>query len=277
LNLVISTRKLLRIGVLFFMMFSIIDYADATSEKKFELKISGGISYLAGTDFDPNAASEKNSLDWGKEISGEILFHLSRIALCGGVGYINGKSSSESVTSEGGAVTATSTSNLDAKAIPLTLGIYYFLPVSSKSQIFLHAGAGYYFVSFERDSRRENDTPYWIEVDLKGNDGDFGFHGGIGFEYAISENIIFVIEGAGRYAKIKGYEGTRNRNDSNGWSDSTTGEFYTLERFLGEQGWQKRTNVFTEKPSGDDVRNVRTPLIDFSGFTVRIGIKLRLF
>ncbi len=274
---ILKVRKLLAIGALFFMIFSVIAYADTISGKRFELKLAGGISYLSGTDFDADTASEKNPLDWGGEISGEIVFHLSRIAISGGVGYINGKSSSKDVTTEGGVVTATSTLALNAKAIPVTLGVYYFLPVSSRSQVFLHAGAGYYFVSFARDSTRENDTPYWIDINSTGSGGDFGFHGGIGFEYSISENVILLIEGAGRYAKIKGFEGTRNRNDSNNWSDSIDGRYYTLERLTGSQGWVKRTNVFTEKPSGDDVRNVRDPEIDFSGFTFRIGIKLRLF
>ena len=277
LSLIIIIRRLLVIGVLLFMIFSIITYANTTSEKKFDLKLAGGISYLSSTDFDAKVASEKNPLDWGGEISGEIIFHLSRIALSAGMGYINGKSSSKNVTSEGGTVTATSTLELDAQAIPVTLGIYYFLPVSPKSQIFLHAGTGYYFVSFAREAYRENDAPYWIKNSFTGKGGDLGFQGGIGLEYAMSENIIIVIEGAGRYAKIKGFEGTRDRNDSNGWSDSTTGKYYTLDRLIGEQDWQKRTNVFTEKPSGDDVRNVRYPEIDFSGFTIRIGIKLRLF
>ena len=106
-------------------MISVLSiYSSTPPEKKFELKLSGGISYLSGTDTEANSkgrdhlakksteaaggtfTGERDSLDWGWEIAGEIVFHLSsRFALSGGVGYITGKYSSMRMSSLGGVTT----------------------------------------------------------------------------------------------------------------------------------------------------------------------------
>lgn len=295
MSLTIQGVKIFAVGILLFILSVSDIYSGMPSEKRFELKISGGINHLSGTDFNASEegwryirrvsaeaagdafASELNPLDWGGEIAGEITFHLSRLSLSGGLGYISGRGSSEDVTTLNGVTTGTSTTNLDAKAIPVTLGIYYFLPVSPKSQVFLNAGVGYYFVNFSRTARRENDSPYWIDTEFTGSGGDFGFHGGIGFEYSLSKSASLLIEGLGRFAKIKGFEGTRNRNDSNNWSDSIKGKYFTHERLVWGEYWHIRSNIFVDPPSGEDVRNVRDLEIDFSGYTIRVGVKIKLF
>jgi opacity protein-like surface antigen len=296
LSLPSQNAKILSFTVLFFALSVLSIYSSTPPEKKFELKLSGGISHLSGADFDASdegwthqrkvsteaaggtLTSDPKSLDWGWEIGGELTFHLSsRFALSGGVGYINGKNSSKDVSSLEGVVTGTSTTNLDAKAIPVTLGIYYFLPVSQKSRFSICAGAGYYFVSFSRAGYREDNSPYWIDTDFTGSGGDFGFHGGIGFEYSMSDNVAIVIEGFMRSAKIKGFEGNRKRVDSNGLNDSLDGKYYYSERYVWTEEWLPRTPIGTEPPSGEDVRNVRDLEIDFSGYTVRVGLKIKLF
>lgn len=278
------------------MIFILSVYSETPPEKKFELKLSGGISRLSGSDTEDNSkywnrltkismeaaggtsTSEHNPLDWGRELSGEILFNLSsQFAIAGGVGYITGKYSNTRMSSVGGAITASSGIEQKAKAVPVTLGIIYFLPISSKSRFSLGAGAGYYFASFSSKSYRENDSPYRIDIDGTSSGGDIGFHGGIGFEYSISQNIAIVIEGFGRYAKISGFSGTRNRIDSNNWSDSRDATNYHYEQYAWTEEWLPRTSFGTEPPSGDNIRNVRDFEIDFSGFTVRIGLKIKLF
>jgi hypothetical protein len=86
-----------------------------------------------------------------------------------------------------------------------------------------------------------------------------------------------VIEGYGRYAKIRGFEGTSKQYDSNNWSDSTEGKYYYFERFISTQEWLPLTSFDTEPPGGEDIRNVRDFEIDFSGFTIRVGLKIKLF
>ncbi len=278
------------------MIFSSAVHSSTTSEKKFELKISGGIGYLSGTDYEEVSdgwnhlnristeaaggifTSEHNSFDWGLEMEGEIVFNLSpRFAISGGLGYITEEYSNKRMSSFEGVTTGSSAIDFKAKAVPVTIGIRYFLPISSKSQFSLNAGVGYYFASFSSSSYRENNTPYRQDTDSNGSGGDFGFHGGIGFEYSVSKNVAIIIEGFGRYATISGFDGTRNQSDTNNVSSSVEGKYLTHERLVWTNEWLTRVSIGSEPPSGDDVRDVRDYEIDFSGFTIRIGLKIKLF
>jgi hypothetical protein len=279
-----------------FTIFTFISYANTPPKNRLELKITGGINRLTGTDYEAVSdgrnhlnkisteaaggifTSERNSFDWGGEVAGEIVINLnSRFALSGGVGYIAAEFSNKRVSTLEGETTGSSEIAFKAKAVPVTAGINYYLPVSSKSQIVIGAGAEYYFASFSSSSYRENNTPYRQDTDSTASGGDFGFHGGIAFEYDLSKKIAVVIEGFGRYAKIMGFEGSRNQNDTNNVSSSTKGKYYTHERLEWTNEWLTRVGIGSEPPSGEEIRNVRDYEIDFSGFTVRIGLKIRLF
>lgn len=290
-------RKIIFFCVIFLMVFVFSVYSESPPERKFELKLSGGISHLSRTDSEDTAdywshlskisteaaggafTREKNNLDWGWEFSGEIVLNLSsRFALSGGAGYITGKYSSTSgTTNQEGAASSTSENDQTVRAVPVTFGICTYLPVSSKSRFYISAGVGYYFASFSFSNYREDDIPYWIDINFTGSGGDIGVHGGIGFEYALSKNIAIVIEGFGRYAKISGFKGTRDREDSNNWSDSSDATHYHYEHYAWTEEWLARTGFSTEPPSGEDVRNVRDFEIDFSGYTIRVGLKIKLF
>ena len=86
-----------------------------------------------------------------------------------------------------------------------------------------------------------------------------------------------VIEGFGRYATISGFEGNRKQSDTNNVSASFDGKYLTHERLVWTDEWLTRVSVGPKPPSGDDIRNIRDYKIDFSGFTIRIGLKIGLF
>ena len=269
-------------------------YSYPPPENKIELKISGGISYLSGTDYDASDwgwdylrkitmenqggtyAWEQNSLAWGWEIGGEILLNLSsRFALSGGVGYISGTSTSKGTTALEGITTINET-DFKAWAVPVTVGIEYFLPLSSKSRLSLGVGVGYYFAHFSRNYVSEDVGIYRIDADFTGSAGDIGFHGGIGFEYDLSNTVAVVIEGFGRYAKISGFEGSRERIDSNDWTDSWEGKYYYSDRQHSSGKLLPRVNL-SDPSSIENAINARDYESDFSGFTIRIGLKIKLF
>lgn len=294
LQIIFTSKKFIIFCSLLLIFFCSAAHSETSPEKKFGLKISGGISNLSGTDYDPSDwgwdflrkvtmenqggtyAWEQNVLDWGWEITGELVFNLSsRFDIAGGVGYITGKSHSKGTTTLAGVTTINET-NLKAKAIPVTLTLYYFLPVSSKSRFSLGAGVGYYFASFTRNYLHEQVGIYWIDADFMGSASDVGFHGGIGFEYDLSEAVAIVIEGLGRYAKVSGFEGTRERIDSNNWSDSWEGKFYYSDRQHSSGTLLPRVNL-SDPSSIENAINARDYETDFSGFTIRIGLKIKLF
>ena len=281
-------------SVLFFVLAATSVFS-ADKNRKIDLKISGGLSYLEVGDWNAHhigwnesrrkgveaaggtVKSENQALHWGKEIEGEFVFHVgSQFALSIGTGYINGKVADTAETLVDN-ITALNIHDFRVKAIPLKAKGYYFLPISPKAHIVLGGGLGYYFARFTRFYRREPGTGYWINTDQTGNSSGFGVEGGIGFEYAITNSLSIIIEGSGRYAKIGGVSGKRDRNDSNNWSDTLEGSYYALERERSPGEWYRVVNIATTAPSGEDTRNVRDAELDFSGFTFRAGLKIRLF
>ena len=294
MRIIYFVKKIIGFTVMFCIIITSAAFSDTTSDHKIGLKIAGGISNLSGTDYDASDwgwdylrkvtmenqggtyAWEQNSLDWGWEMAGEIIFNLSsRFALSGGVGFITGNSNSKGTTVLEGVTTINET-DLKAKAVPLTAGIYYFLPVSPKSRLSLGVGVGYYFASFSRNYVNEDVGIYRIDGVFKGSGGDLGLHGGIGFEYDLSKSVVIVIEGFGRYAKISGFEGTREQIDSNNWSDTWEGKYYYSDRQHSSDILLPRVNL-TDPSSIGNAINIRDYETDFSGFTIRIGLKIRIF
>ena len=289
-----KTKKTIFFCLLFFLIMAISIFPD-TASKKFDLKISGGLTYLEVGDWNAHhvgwneqrrmsveaaggtVISENQELHWGKEMAGELIFNLnSRFAVSGGIGYIYGNVADTAETIVDG-VTALNVHDFKVRAIPLRAGGYYFFPIAPKMQISLNAGLGYYFAKAERFYRREPGDGYWIDSEGTGTGGGIGFDGGIEFEYSISNNVSILIGGYGRYAKISGIEGHRERIDSNNWSDSIDGNYYALERERPPWGWFPVVNIATEAPSGAGTRNVRDAHVNFSGFTIRLGLKIKLF
>lgn len=259
-----------------------------------DFKISGGLCYLDEKDWNAHhkgwndsrrksveasggtVISENQPLHWGWEMEGEFILHLGHHYAFGlGTGYIRGKvaDTAETLVDE---TRALNIHDFRVSAIPLKAIGYYILPLSPKTQIVLGGGLGYYFARFTRFYRREPGTGYWIESDFSGNGSGFGFEGSISLEYVLKKNISIIVQGSGRYAKISGITGTRDRIDSNNWSDTIEGKYYTLERERAPGEWYPVVNIDTMAPSGEGTRNVRDAAIDLSGFSIRIGFKIHL-
>jgi len=286
--------KVLFVCLLTFLMLVPSVYAQ-NNKGQIDLKISGGLCYLEVGDWNAHhkgwndsrrksveaaggtVISENQPLHWGWEMEGEFILHLgSRIAVGIGTGYIRGKvaDTSETLVDE---IRALNFQDFRVRAIPLKAKGYYILPISPKARIALGGGLGYYFTRFTRFYRREPGTGYWIESDMSGNGAGFGVEGGVSFEYAIKNNISIIIDGSGRYAKISGITGKRDRNDSNNWSDSIEGSYFALERERSPGVWSPVVNIATTPPSEVGTRNVRDAAIDLSGFAIKVGLKIRLF
>jgi len=174
------------------------------------------------------------------------------------------------------------------KTIPLKLGIYYTLPLSSRINLILNSGLGYYFskASLYKCHWSSNYGGYMIiytkeenyDVSSKG----LGFHGGIGFEYNIANNLALVLEVQGRYARIKNLKGNRFYNLTFGVNPGVEEEgiLYIGERDLTVEGYGENCPdliISQSKPSGDEFRGVREAVLDFSGFSLRAGIRIKLF
>lgn len=236
---------------------------------------------------------------------GEVRITLSpRFALALGTGYLSGKKESTPQYSYTSNIyeglyqyTTERTFTYKTTAIPILLSLYFNLPLKNELSLFLKAGGGYYLTSLT-STETGNYTSSWKQYTWEGNwketqeasSNGFGFHGGFGLEYNISKNLVLVFEGIGRYAKIKNFEGdysfhTQEKEYLNGtlidtWEDSSKehGKLYFYEwRSYLTDNWYKRVDIWEEEPAGSNFQNIRKAIVDFSGFALCLGIRIKLF
>jgi hypothetical protein len=264
--------------------------------KGFALKLTGGMNYMlpgdwnafmnGWTDYHNDCANdmggtmegEFKSIRWGLDFEGDVIIYLNpRFGITIGSGYIYGKKGPDAkkITLNLPDETFKLTHDMQISAIPVKIGVYYCLFRSSKFNFFLSGGIGYYFAKISEDYMDQWDSSWSHEIQGAKGEG-IGFQGGMGLELDIAKNIAFVVEGYGRYAKIGDFRGDRDWSMSFGPDGSKKGGLYYYESDT-PYGWLPYIEISDGVPRGANRRDARKATVDFSGFTVRIGVKIRLF
>ena len=167
-------------------------------------------------------------------------------------------------------------------AIPVKLSAYYFFPIRSRMKLYLKGGIGCYFGNLTYDTKLIAkiifiDIPAW-EKSVNVKDKTIGLDGGIGFEYDVLKNIGLFVEGAARYAKLKDWKGDEIYIDAEGQTDNISGTLWFCETLHEQTGiYYPDFKVSRDKPSSDggSHRNIRKAEIDFSGFSLRFGLRIK--
>jgi len=284
-------RKSIILSIMMLTLFSLTGIGQA--QKKFSLKLTGGYGTMSAGDINEMLSSldtiltdllsgftKEGSLEkikWGLDFDGELIVDLTdNIGIGLGVGYIQRKKDSETIFMEPlGTVTITGEPKITV--IPIKLSAYYFYPIASRLNIFLNGGIGYYFgnitFGFGSDVSAIEET-FWTKNVIEAKDDGIGFHGGIGFEYNMAKNFAFFVEGAGRYTKLKNWEGDITITDSDGYTDKSSGTVWYYEtEFFGK--YYPTIDVAKDKPTYPDIKNVRKFEGDLSGFSFRAGIRVK--
>ncbi len=168
----------------------------------------------------------------------------------------------------------------EVSVVNLKLGTYYTIPLLRRINLILNGGIDYYISKASLYKYHKiyatgfgiPEWPYEKEEEYDISAGRFGFHGGIGFEYRILDDLSIVLEFQGRYARMKNLKGTK-------WDIPWELEEGIL--YIGEKKWSDGYSpeliISPLRPMGDEFRNIRKAVLDFSGYSLRLGISLKLF
>lgn len=268
-----------------------------SSSKKFTLKASGGYGSLSGGDLativdglneqladisrlaGASISGEIKNAKWGPEFEGEFIYSLNeRWGVGLGVGYIRKSAESGAQLQIGNYAGIRFDWEPVYKVVPVTLNGYYNFPVSSKMNAYVKGGVGYYFAAWDYKIRQENELvgiTVWDENEGTAKDSGFGFQGGLGFEYGLSDSISLFVEGSGRLVNLKNWD-VENVNRNALGSEMDTGTFWYVEEYEEDTGkYYPSLELLDEEPSDPDLRNVRKAEISLSGIVFKVGVKFR--
>ncbi len=145
----------------------------------------------------------------------------------------------------------------DFRVIPLTLNLYYILPVNHKLDIFMVGGGGYYLSFFRDVSTQERNA--------------FGPHAGFGFDLKIADRIKIVAEGIYRFVNLKGFTSELHPGFREGMEGEEHEEgFWHYNHGQGEYHFHEfhedQAQMMIDSPPYN---------ISLNGFSLRVGIKFR--
>ncbi|MFB0565699.1 MAG: hypothetical protein ACETWK_08490 [Candidatus Aminicenantaceae bacterium] len=282
--------------ILLLSIFIVCTHLEAEG-KKFEIKITGGISSLLLGDVNSYlkdasqyqidnlkpagyiAEREFENFHAGKDLEITALVSISeRLFFTISTGYVVAKEEKNTLVLNSSFSTLTSTLNHKVKAVPITLGINYTFPLSSNSRVYLFTGGGFYFSKFSEAGEKLLDLKSGEKGYTKSFSADtkatgFGCYSGLGFEFGISKTISFLIETNARFAKISGFSGT-SRSKFNASEYEEAFDLYYYE-FFGSfpENLYKALNL-PDSEHGSRLRVLRDATIDLSGISLKAGLKI---
>jgi len=294
---------LLLISVLFIVVLA---YSKENTSLKFSINLKGGLSYIAGGDVNKHLKTyddylidmtqyeggETGRLHFGPELNGELKFNISsKLAFSVDIGYISMENRSV-LEFEGPFPFYIPVNNNHyfvmspkIEAVPIKSGIYYIISSRSKTNFFLNVGIGYYFskVSLYKQHVTPNYgadfTVYTKEEKYELAANGLGFHGGIGLEYKLVNNLSLLLEIQGRFFR-KYLSGT---HISSFWEEpliEEKGNLYIGERDLWDEGYGEHCPdliISQSTPTGSEFQNIKRAALDLSGILLKVSIRIKLF
>jgi hypothetical protein len=255
-----------------------------TSPFRFTLSITGGGNYARGGDlnlgikgladlyedtFGIQGEGKISSVHLGYVFGLEVSFPLSEMLSWGiGAEHFQGKNNSQVDYSQGESSSVLHV-RPNLRATPLSV----FLSFNPIPELYVKGGISYYFAqcSYTYLFETDNLTQQW---EGKANARGLGLMGGIGYLKNYSPNLSFVAEIAGRLAKMHGFKGKEDIQDSSGEISTEEGTLYLIQTQVLEDRTHSVLFIRETRPNEAGVIGAKKAQIDFSGISIKIGIRL---
>jgi hypothetical protein len=168
---------------------------------------------------------------------------------------------------------------------PIKLSAYYVLPLFHRLSISVGGGVGVYPAKISQFRRYDaiypdGDIGWFISSQLAKQNHGFGFHGNIILECSLKNRLALVAEFQARYVKISNFKGTLKASDHDGNSAQIAGTLYYFTEWGLSIGARYATLEIMEKPPELSIRfikDIRKAVLDLNGYSLRIGLRIRLF
>ncbi len=267
--------------------------------QRFALKITGGVSRLFLGDVNAyiqdasryriddlksvGYSTQRNfeRFHAGQEFEITAMLAVSKnLSLTVSSGIIQSKKDNNTFGQESSFSILSNTFDHTVRAVPLTVGMNYKIPVSSGSRFFFSFGGGLYFskflekgtYEFESKKGHSGSSRSW-NADLKAV--GLGGFAGAGFEIDIGKGFSLLVESRARYARISGFSGDLISRYNN-FPDTENIKLYYYEFYSAYlQDTYKTFNLPFLWP-GYELRVLREAVIDLSGISLKAGIKIKL-
>lgn len=266
----------------------------AEAQAVFTIKATGGFAYLAGGDWASGlegqldlmtafgaamgyaAQGEFKPVHSAWEAGGDIIFSMSPVlSVSAGIGYIESAGSqTDIILSQAGWDSVTLSQTPRVTAIPIRAGLVFSIPLGGRMNLMVQAGGAYYLAKI-RSVYRQAEGASWNQSEVEAKGEGFGFQGGLGLEVVLTSNISLVLEGTGRYARLKPFTGTETSSGSGGWTDSEEGTLYYFQAALFPLGTYPLLTISNTAPSGSGISDVREAEVDLSGVTAQAGFLIK--
>jgi hypothetical protein len=197
----------------------------------------------------------------------------------------------------------------EVETVPITLSVYYLLPLGEKYQLYLGGGGGLYLgqyrysekysyrFDYTDDQYSANSSVQYVdqysssgEFSEKAKTQAFGVHAAAALDIQISPSFLVSFEVLGRWANLDGWQG--KKADAYDWThtwglwgaysdkgsedESYNGKLWRVDVRVDQTGKSYPRLVFSEEePVSADYAAVRPAHINLNGLSVRIGFKFR--
>jgi hypothetical protein len=108
----------------------------------------------------------------------------------------------------------------------------------------------------------------------------FGFHGNVAWEYQLNHKLALLAEFQYRLSKMGTFKGNIKTEDKYGNKYEETGTLYYFTEWNYFVATRLSTLEIMEAPPEGGVRwieDIRKATLDLSGYSIRTGIKIKLF
>jgi hypothetical protein len=254
-------------------------------EAKFGLALLAGGNYVLGGDLNSAAQGQADLLGdilgvagspavspvhIGYVFGGEFTVPLAdRISLGLGLDYLRSQRESIVLYLKSNKRFATIT-RPEMHAYPIRAFVQY----SPLRAFYIKLGLEYFLAGISYSYHTEQGL-YTKDVSGTATGRGLGAFGGFGLEWNISGALAFIVEATGHYAPLSGFTGDGSVTDSDGVELQESGKLYYYEYRSLNGLFFPNVVVRSKVPTEAGVFNAREAEVDFSGFSLKAGFKVR--